>query len=279
VAASIVGLPAALAWPATADDNPDPIRVATSGFPWVNTTVVDGGIAAHSKGKSSPKRRAARTCTQSKSPSAGGYASSDQFTGDYPNPGPGGWVIRRCSDGTMDTAWVPAPIGPVDVTPQRLAQRATNRLPLPLPAPRFDPSRPSSAGPSTLVNVPTWFFLGGWTPVRQRTQAGGVWAEVTATPVGVTWIPGDGGPPVRCKGAGRPWVSDTDTAGACRYTYLRSSAAQPGLAYAARVVVDWQVTWQGSGGRSGSLPLMQRQIDFPVAVAERQTVVTVGGGA
>jgi len=263
--------PAGACW---ADDGP--VVVDRSTFGWVTTEVTDAGSPPESH--AAKRIRPRRSCTQHKSNGAGGYASSDQFTGDYPAAASGGWVIRRCSDGTMDAAWVPAPIGPVDITPQRLAQRATNRLPLPLPVPRFDPSRPSSAGPSTLVNVPTWFFLDGWKPVRQRTQAGGVWAEVTATPVGASWFPGDGSAPVRCVGAGRPWTSDTNIAGACRYTYMRSSAAQPGLVYPARVVVNWQVTWRGSGGRGGSLPLMERQVDFPIAVAERQTVVVVGGG-
>ncbi|MGQ0631588.1 MAG: hypothetical protein ACT4P1_11130 [Sporichthyaceae bacterium] len=185
-------------------------------------------------------------------------------------------MTRTCSDGTVGMAWVAVAL--VASSPEELAQRATNRLRLPLPEPRFSPARPSSAGPSTLVNVPTWFFLDGWAPVRQRTRAGGVWAEVTATPVEATWFPGDGSAPVHCTGAGRAWTSDTETAGACRYTYLRSSAVRPGLAYPARVVVKWQVTWRGSGGRGGSLPLMERQVDFPIAVAERQTVVVMGGG-
>jgi hypothetical protein len=43
------------------------------------------------------------------------------------------------------------------------------------------------------------------------------------------------------------------------------------------VTVTWQVSWRGVGGRTGTLPLMERQMTFPIAVAERQTVVTVGG--
>jgi hypothetical protein len=128
-----------------------------------------------------------------------------------------------------------------------------------------------------LVNIPTWFWVDGWAPVRQTTRAGDVWAEVVATPVSATWFPGDGSAPVQCAGPGRPWTSDDDTAGACRHTYLTSSAAQPNLVYTARVTVVWRVTWRGSGGRVGTLPLMERQVSFPVAVAERQTVVTMGG--
>jgi hypothetical protein len=177
----------------------------------------------------------------------------------------------------MDTAWVP--VVTAAESPERLAQRATGRLPLPQPQPQFGPSRPSSAGPSTLVNIPTWFWNEGWVSVRQTTRAGDVWAEVVATPVEATWFPGDGSAPVRCQGPGRPWVSDDESAGVCRHTYLTSSVGQPELVYTARVTVVWRVTWRGSGGRVGTLPLMERQVSFPVAVAERQTVVTVGGGS
>lgn len=262
--------PAGVSW---ADEGP--VTVDPSTFGWVTTEVTDVGSSA---GFHNAKRvRPRRSCTQHKSDSAGGYATSKEFSGDYPSAGPGGWVIRRCPDGTMDMAWVPAPIGPEPVTPQRLAQRATNRLPLPLPQPRFNPSRPSSAGPSTLVNIPTWFWVEGWKPVSQRTQAGGVWAEVVATPVAASWDPGDGSAVVGCAGPGTAWSPGARDS-SCRHVYLRSSAGEPANAYTARVIVSWRVTWRGTGGRSGSLPLMQRQISFPVAVAERQTVVTSGGG-
>lgn len=262
-----------IARPAGADD---PIVVSPDAAGWVDTEVVD-----RVPRRAMPAaKESARVCSQTKSDNAGGYATGDQFSsGAPPDPGPGGWVIRTCSDGSVDAAWVPRPSDAAALSPDRLAQRATSRLPLPLPVPRFDPSRPSSAGPSTLVNIPTWFWVDGWAPVRQETRAGSVWAEVVATPVEATWFPGDGSAPIRCQGPGRPWVSDEDSAGACRHTYLRSSASQPDLAYTARVTVVWKVTWRGSGGRVGTLPLMERQVSFPVAVAERQTVVTLRGGS
>jgi hypothetical protein len=105
-----------------------------------------------------------------------------------------------------------------------------------------------------------------------------VWAVVTAEPVAATWWPGDGSAPVRCASAGRAWTATTADGTPCTYTYRRSSAAQPNNVYTARVVVSWRVTWRGSGGLSGTLPLMERQTEFPVAVAERQTVIVVGGG-
>ena len=269
VAALCTGAVLVGAGPVVADNTP--VAVMPGGKAWVATTVADSGAASKRPKAPSDLKR---TCVQYKSDSAGGYATEAQFRSGSPaTDGPGGWVVRRCSDGTLGTAWVARPS--VSVVAEQLAQRATNRLPLPLPSPKFNPSRPSSAGPATLVAIPTWFWVDGWTPVRQRTQAGGVWAEVTATPVSATWFPGDGSPPVRCR-VNAAWSAQAAPS-SCEHTYVRSSAEQPANVYTARVVVTWQVTWHGTGGRSGSLPLMQRQATFPIAVAERQTVVTVGG--
>lgn len=263
---------------AVAKDDDDDISVSPGWAGWIDTEVTDLGPLARVAAPRLASMRPVRTCVQSKSEEAGGYASEEQFaSGAPPSAGPGGWVIRRCSDGTLETAWVPAvPVGPE--TPQRLAQRAVNRLRLPLPEPSFEPRRLSSAGPATLVAIPTSFYLRGWAPVSQRTQAGAVWAVVSVEPVAATWWPGDGSAPVRCSGAGRPWSAGSGTQPRCTHTYVRSSAAQPDNVYTGRVTVTWRVTWRGSGGRTGSLPLMERQSTFPVAVAERQTVV-VGGGS
>ncbi|MGQ0842983.1 MAG: hypothetical protein ACT4QF_02495 [Sporichthyaceae bacterium] len=255
----------------------DSVVVDRSQFGWVDTAVVDGGSlpVARKKSRSAPKAPIIR-CAQTKSPSAGGYASQSQFDSGAPATGAGGWVIRQCSDGRLDTAWVPD-VDPAQVAErvEQLARRATSRMPLPLPAPKFNPSWPSSAGPATLVAIPTWFWIDGWKPVSRRTQAGGVWAEVVATPVEATWDPGDGSPVLRCVGPGSAWTPGARES-SCEHTYVRSSAGQAMNAYTARVSVTWRITWRGAGGRSGSLPLMERQTTFPIAVAERQTVVTMG---
>lgn len=260
---------------AVADD--DPITVDRTGPGWIQTEVVTPGSLERARRQERHVASPARTCTQTKSAAAGGYATDEQFRSGAPaTDGLGGWVIRRCSDGSLDTAWVPAtPGGNSLLSPQRLAQRAVGRLPLPLPAPSFEPRRFSSAGPATLVAIPTSFSLDSWQPITQRTAVGGVWAVVTAEPVAATWWPGDGGAPMRCTTASQAQGAAVTT---CTYTYRRSSAAQPNNVYAARVVVTWQVTWRGSGGLAGTLPLMERQTTFPVAVAERQTVIVVGRG-
>lgn len=269
----MAGLSVATAPAARADDKPVVVR---GGNGWIEAEVVDPGRLA---GAPTVKRlvpTSARSCTQAKSEFAGGYATDEQFRSGAPaGDGPGGWVIRRCSDGSLDTAWVPVPLDRVTVTPERLAQRAIGRLPLPLPASSFEPRRSSSAGPATLVAIPTSFSLDSWRPITQRTAAGGVWAVVTAEPVAATWWPGDGGAPMRCTNASQAQAA---AATACTHTYRRSSAAQPNDVYTGRVVVTWQVTWRGSGGLAGTLPLMERQTTFPIAVAERQTVIVVGEG-
>ena len=253
----------------------DSVAVDRLSFGWISTAVVDGKTTAARTKPGRPSAAPVVRCTQSKSESAGGYATQAQLDSGAPaTDGPGGWVTRSCSDGSVGIAWVP--ITPAAEKVEELARRATNRLPLPLPSPEFDPSRPSSAGPATLVNIPTWFWVEGWEPVRQRTQAGAVWAEVVATPVAATWDPGDGSPVVRCAGPGTAWSADASES-TCQHTYVRSSAGEPANIYTGRVTVTWRVSWQGSGGRAGTLPLMERQMEFPIAVFERQTVVTVGG--
>jgi hypothetical protein len=257
-------------------DDDDGIVVSPGWAGWIDTEVTDPGELDVATPPSSNSRPPTRSCAQSKSQTAGGYATEQQFESGAPaGDGPGGWVIRRCSDGTLDTAWVPAMPGSAPLTPGRLAQRAVGRLPLPLPAPSFEPRRASSAGPATLVAIPTSFSLDSWRPITQRTAAGGVWAVVTAEPVAAMWWPGDGGAPLRCTSVSQAHEAAAE---ACTHTYRRSSAAQPNNVYIARVVVTWQVTWRGSGGLAGTLPLMERQATFPVAVAERQTVIVVGGG-
>lgn len=264
VSVAVLGVPGV----AGADDDVSVVRQRPG---WIKTDVVESKPLVKAKRKAVSAVR----CRQSKSPGAGGYATEAEFASGAPaTAGEGGWVVRTCSDGRVDTAWVED--RPLAEPVEQLARRASNRLPLPLPAPKFNPSRPSSAGPATLVAIPTWFWIEGWEPVRQRTQAGGVWAEVVATPVEATWDPGDGSPVVRCVGPGTAWKPGA-VESACEYTYVRSSAGQPANVYTARVGVTWRVTWRGAGGRAGSLPLMQRQMTFPIAVAERQTVVTVGG--
>lgn len=269
-------------------DDPSPIFV--SGDPRngvVGTTVTAPGSPASpgpkGPGSSSSSSNSGVTCTWT--------AESDysqqlfQWLGSDPD---GTWYDVACSDGTTYTAvYVPpaaANIPPAVVLAGVMARRAANQLVLPKPAARRNPTGPA------LVNLATWWWLdpADWRPLTQRTQAGPVWAEVTATPTSTTWDPGDGSAPVVCEGSGTPYdlarpanAQSTD----CSYTYRRTSGDEPQSGpsvndrfFTVTVTTTWQVTWVGVAGSRGTLPVLTTSSSFPLAVAQRQTVVTGGSG-
>jgi hypothetical protein len=124
-----------------------------------------------------------------------------------------------------------------------------------------------------LAGAPMWLWLPSrsWRTLEQRTEAGAVWAEVTARPVRQTWYFGDGSPPLVCAGPGTP-LTDTDRAfeGSpdCGYRYTVSSKDQPRGRYVVRVVVTWQVSWVGSGDTGGILEPMRVGQVIPYAVRQ-----------
>lgn len=201
----------------------------------------------------------------------------------------GTWYDVRCSDGTAVPLGVFVPAGggnvpPAVMLPGDLARSAANRLQLPQPLVRHSPAA------QALVGLPTWFWVepAQWRLLRQRTAAGPVWAEVTATPIGTAWDPGDGSPALSCAGPGTPYDPTRAEGGQstdCAYSYPRSSALQPQTGptvndrfFNVTVTTSWQVTWIGSGGSAGTLPVLTRSSSSPLAVAQRQTVVTGGSG-
>jgi hypothetical protein len=208
-----------------------------------------------------------------------------QWLGSDPK---GTWYDVRCSDGSLFIGVYVAPaatnVPRAVVLAGRLAQQAANRLVLPTPRAQHNPSG------TALVGLATWWWVdpGGWRALRQRTQAGPVWAQVTATPVSTTWDAGDGSTPLVCAGPGTPYDSarpDAAQSTACSHTYRRSSADQPQTGpdandrfFTVTVTTTWQVTWVGSSGSNGTLPPLTTTSRFPLAVAQRQTVVTGGSG-
>ncbi|MCW2667907.1 MAG: hypothetical protein JWN57_2869 [Frankiales bacterium] len=226
------------------------------------------------------------TCVWTENPS---YAESLSLWDGLGTAEPGGrWYDVACSDGSnFQALYVPPAsdsVPPPVVLAGTLARTLTSRLRLPSPVAGRSP-----AG-WALVGLPTWFWVepGSWRTLRQRTSVGPVWAEVVATPVSTTWEPGDGSAPFTCAGPGTVYdrsrpegVQST----ACSYAYRRSSADQPQTGpsdndrfFTVTVTSRWQVTWTGSGGTGGTLPVLTRSSSFPVAVAQRQTVVTGGSG-
>jgi hypothetical protein len=280
-------VPLALSPRAWADD--DPVSVEGDKFGgYVDTTVTipgtESGTATGGGSGSAAHGEDALSCTWTEEPE---FAQS---LWDWMGAGePGGrWYDVRCSDGSVYIGVYVPPASdsvPPDVAlAGSLARTVVNRLQLP------DPQVGQSPVGQALVGLPTWWWVepGTWRVLRQRTSAGPVWAEVTATPVSTSWDPGDGSEPLICSGPGTAYdrsrpesVQSTD----CSYTYRRSSAQQPQTGpnannrfFTVTVTTTWQVTWRGSAGSGGQLPALTRTSSFPLAVAQRQTVVTGGSG-
>ena len=208
-------------------------------------------------------------------------------------PAPGGtkgaWWQAWCNQAGWSGMPVFVPTGTATAgalvsSPGVVAQQAEGLLRLPSPAVHLNPER------EALVGLPEWFWLDStqWRSLSQRTQAGPVWARVTAAPTSTTWDPGDGSPVVTCSGPGTPYDRSkpaTSQSSDCTYTYTHSSAGQPQTGPAANdrfftvtVTTTWSVSWVGSGGAAGTLPVISRSRTFPLRVAERQAVVTGGSG-
>ena len=202
---------------------------------------------------------------------------------------PGGhWYDIRCTDGSVYlSVYVPPAANnapPPQALAASLAQREANRLPLPDPAIRHNPSG------DALVNLSTWWWVDPqqWRPLSQRTSIGPVWARVTARPVKSVWDAGDGTAPLTCRGGGTPYDSKRSAdsqASDCSHVYKHSSANQPQAGsdpndrfFTVTVTVYWRVRFVGAAGAAGALPVMTRTSRFPLRVDERQTVVTGGSG-
>lgn len=206
----------------------------------------------------------------------GGHSSASRASSALPG------VCKDLLSGSTAGTLVAAPSAviaatPVDcsaaqtATPQQLAQQAWQGMQLPLPDVRTAPPR----GAAGLVGLPEWVWVPRtqWRPQAKHASAGGVWAQVTATPKQMIIDPGSNLPATRCHGPGTAYdpvkpasAQRTD----CSITYARSSASEPGAVYPVRVTVVWAGTWHGSGGTGGALPNIARSTTFRLPVAEAQ---------
>jgi hypothetical protein len=281
----IVGV--AQATPPQPPNPPDPLPIVTgdNNGGTIGTTVIDPGAAPISTrpGTAATSDTGNRvTCTWTVE---GDQASNPSLVQVYG----GTWYDVSCSDGSRVPIGVFVPAGSSNVPSPvvqagTLARTARNLLRLPKPQIRHNPMG------DALVGLATWWWIepGQWRPLRQRTQAGPVWAEVTATPVSTTWDAGDGSAPVVCPGPGTPYDTTQPEAGQltdCSHTYRRTTADQPQTGpsvndrfFTVTVTTSWQVTWIGSAGSGGTLPVLTTSSTFPLAVAQRETVVTGGSG-
>jgi hypothetical protein len=172
----------------------------------------------------------------------------------------------------------PAPGGgPAPPDPAVLAALARQTLGLPSPVIRSSPAQNALQ----LTNLPTWLWINPaeWVPESKTATVPGESVTATATPVSVTWHPGDGST-VTCQGAGTPYASADNPAAAspdCGHTYTSSSAGQPGGAFQATATITWDITWQGAGGAGGALPPLFTTAVAAFRVAESQALNTSGG--
>jgi hypothetical protein len=158
------------------------------------------------------------------------------------------------------------------------ALAALARQTLGLPSPVIDSSPAQNA--LQLVNLPTWLWISPaqWAPRSQTATVPGESVTATATPVSVTWHPGDGST-VTCDGAGTPYTSADNPGSAspdCGHTYASSSAGQPGGAFTATATITWDVTWRGPGGAGGALAPLFTTAAAEFRVAESQALDTSG---
>ena len=200
-----------------------------------------------------------------------------------------------CPPDLTNAAWVAfcnppaaapgAPAAPPPPPPSiALAQQAWGELVLTSPKPSRYPTGvlKESGHPYTVVNANTWFWTDPATfqPVSKTVTAGAVWGKATATPVALTFAPGDDGHPVTCTGPGQAWQPNDKTwlppanPQGCSYQYPNSSLGIGGDdQVTATYAITWRVTWSGSDGTSGVFNGMQTQTTSRFAVAEAQTVV------
>jgi hypothetical protein len=193
-------------------------------------------------------------------------------------PGPGAWYMQTCVGSTTglglgQLVWVPgsAPVPPVVVARQAASQLA-------LDSPRIATSPPT--GTEQLVRLPTWLWIdpASWQAQHATASVPGVSVTANATPTTVTWTLGDG-TTLTCRGPGTAYSAGADPAAAspdCGHTYMRSSADQPGGAFAVTATVTWGITWAG-GGQTGALPALQTQAITTLRVVESRTVIVANG--
>jgi len=158
-----------------------------------------------------------------------------------------------------------------------LAQVAVRYLRLPSPVISSSPG--SAALQLTGLAVWLWVPPAEWQPESQTAQVPGESVTATATPVSASWSMGDGGT-VTCHGPGTPYSGGNPAAPSptCGYTYVHSSAGQPGGAFTVTVTITWDITWTAAGGAGGALAPLHTVAQAEFRVAESHALDTSSGG-
>ena len=193
-------------------------------------------------------------------------------------PTPGSWYSVTCDNRATGAQWTQTewissqsgsgPVGTMSpVDPHAVALQAENSLVLPRPVIQSNPSG------TTVVNLPTWFWIDPslWHADAVTATVGSVSATAVATPVSVAWSTGNGGLTV-CAGPGIPYDVLAPPAGQttyCSYRFSRTSAGQPSPdenpndgAFVIMATITWSVSWSATGATGGGqLPLVAHQPD------------------
>ena len=227
--------------------------------------------------------------------------ASDQTVAGPPGvTSPGNWYLVECQGGNYaqihrdGVVWVPTPAAaaasagqaaapPIPaIDPAVLAQQAENSMRLPAPQIETNPSN------RTIVNLPTWLWVGQGTWGQESVSASvaTVTATATATPEQVVWTMGDGGS-VTCDGPGTPYQpsvpAESQTTN-CSYTYRRSSAGEPtangdpnSAGFPVTATVTWGVSWTAQGTPAGgTLAPLTTSSSTSLPVEQIESVSTSG---
>lgn len=178
----------------------------------------------------------------------------------------------------MVGCWYNAYVPP---NPSVLAVQAAAELDLGVPSIDRSPSadlRYDGAAYS-YARLATWFWTSSasWRTrsktVTASNEAGSASATATATPTVLVFDPGTAAAAVSCAGPGEPWQTG-DTNGpapsGCSYTY----PAPTSDLLTATVTIQWSVSWTGSFGMGGTLPMQTTSASQQLRVLQVATVVT-----
>lgn len=195
----------------------------------------------------------------------------------------GYWVYSYCPDGARWT-WVPNGEGaPALPSPEELLQQARDSIVVTTPEVTVNPYWTMSDGRSTtLVNLPTWFWVdgAGWEPQEKRVEVGPVWVVLEVKPSTLAIDPGDGAGGFTCAGPGTPYDSsygNGPSPDGCSYAYPSSSG---GGSFTVTVTAGWKAVWYGSDGTNpvgGEFDLTAQPQAVAVAVSQAQSQLEAPG--
>lgn len=188
------------------------------------------------------------------------------------------WYGRQCApEYHLETAWFPSAAPPV-VTVEDLIPGVYDQMRRSIPTPVLDIAPPPV--PGGYVNLGMFLAIEPPAPVTARADAGGVWAQATATLTSTTWDMGNGDI-VECAGPGVAYQGQDvprEVEGPCGYTYPWPSAPQftgtDDLAYHAAVTAVWSVQMTASDGRNDALDPIDMVFEYQYQVREIQAVGT-----